>query len=186
MNETIVTIKGRTLRLMVGNIVTVPVDAMANAANGGLRGGGGVDGAIHAAGGPAIMRELDQLRPKEGSLPAGSVVATGAGLLPARFVFHAVGPIWHGGESGEPEALSSCYRTCLSMAEERACRSISFPSISTGVYGYPIDRAAPLALDVVTEFLRNRASCVTEVTFVLFDQSTYQAYVASLGQTQPE
>jgi O-acetyl-ADP-ribose deacetylase (regulator of RNase III) len=181
MSEKVADIKGRTLRLLVGNIVAFPVDAMANAANGALRGGGGVDGAIHTSGGPAIMRELDRIRPQDALLPAGKVVATGAGLLPARFVFHAVGPIWRGGFYGEPEALASCYRTSLQMAEERACRSISFPSISTGVYGYPVDRAASVALREVIAFLRDRASGLTEVTFVLFGESVFDAYAESLG-----
>ena len=181
-----VEIKGRALRLMVGNIVAVPADAIANAANGGLRGGGGVDGAIHTHGGPSIMQELDRIRPKDALLPPGKVVATGAGMLPARYVFHAVGPIWRGGFYGEPEALASCYRTALSMAEERGCRSISFPSISTGVYGYPVDRAASIALREVASFLKHRASAVSEVIFVLFDQSTYEAYAESLGNSLSE
>jgi O-acetyl-ADP-ribose deacetylase (regulator of RNase III) len=186
VTEKVVEIKGRTLRLLVGNIVTVPVDAMANAANGGLRGGGGVDGAIHTAGGPAIMHELDRIRPNDALLPAGKVVATSAGRLPAKYVFHAVGPIWRGGYYGEPEALAACYRNSLSMAEERGCKSISFPSISTGVYGYPVDRAASVALREVASFLRDRASSVAAVTFVLFDKATYDAYEESLRHSQGE
>jgi O-acetyl-ADP-ribose deacetylase (regulator of RNase III) len=186
MSERVLEIGARRLRLLKGNITTVPVDAMGNAANGGLRGGGGVDGAIHSAGGPAIMRELDAIRDTVCPLPAGRAVATGAGRLPARFVLHAVGPVWHGGNRGEPEALASCYRVCLELAEERGCETVSFPSISTGVYGYPVELAAPLAIRETSDFLRKRASSVHEVIFVLFDQGTFSVYEASLGQAEPE
>src|SRR5205807_174761 len=125
-----------------GDITRIAVDAMANAANTTLAGGGGVDGAIHRAGGPAIMRELDAIRAERGGCPTGSAVATGAGKLPAQYVFHAVGPVWHGGDRGEPELLAGCYRACLALARERGVRTISFPSISTGVYGYPLEPAA--------------------------------------------
>lgn len=176
MSERTLEIAGRRLRLVEGNLVRIAVDAMANAANGGLRGGGGVDGAIHAAGGPEIMQELDRIRPKVAPLPAGQAVATGAGRLPAKYVFHAVGPIWRGGQHGEPEALASCYRVCLKMAEERGCRTISFPSISTGVYGYPVELAAKVALGEVARYLREEARTVEEVLFVLFDRETFAAY----------
>lgn len=182
MSEPILEIGGRTLRLMKGNITTVAVDAMGNAANGGLRGGGGVDGAIHSGGGPEIMRELDAMRDAVCPLPAGQAVATGAGRLPARYVLHAVGPVWHGGNRGEHEALASCYRVCLELAEERACETVSFPSISTGVYGYPVELAAPVAIGAVASFLRQRAGSVREVVFVLFDQATFAAYEDSLRQ----
>src|SRR5512141_1066692 len=135
---------GRKIVLEEGDITRIAVDAMANAANSALAGGGGVDGAIHRAGGPAIMRELDAIRARTGGCPTGSAVATGAGNLPAKYVFHAVGPIYRDGKHGEPELLASCYRTCLALAEERNVASISFPSISTGVYGYPLREAAPI------------------------------------------
>src|SRR5580692_185917 len=139
--------QGKKLRLVIGDITKIPVDAIVNAANSGLRGGGGVDGAIHRAGGPAIMRELDEIRAKTGGCSTGSAVATSAGSLPARFVFHAVGPIYRDGRHGEPEQLASCYRTCLDLAERHGVHTISFPAISTGVYGYPLEDAAGIALD---------------------------------------
>jgi O-acetyl-ADP-ribose deacetylase (regulator of RNase III) len=172
---------GRRLILLQGDITRVPVDAIANAANSGLAGGGGVDGAIHRAGGPAIMEELDRIRPALGRLHTGQAVTTTAGRLPARFVFHAAGPIWHGGERGEPEALASCYRVCLSLAEERGLRSVSFPSISTGIYGYPPDLAAPIAVKVILTFLSTRAVSVEAVWMVLFDRTTYEAYELALS-----
>lgn len=167
---------GRRLTLLEGDITHLAVDAIANAANSALAGGGGVDGAIHRAGGPAIMAELDRIRPAVGRLPAGQAVATTAGRLPAKYVFHASGPIWHGGAQGEPEALASCYRVCLALAEERGLRSVSFPSISTGIYGYPLDLAAPIAVKEILAFLSSRAASVEEVWMVLFDKATYRAY----------
>jgi O-acetyl-ADP-ribose deacetylase (regulator of RNase III) len=122
------------------------------------------------------MEELHGIRRQIGTCPAGSAVATGAGALPARWVFHAVGPIYRGGAHGEAEALASCYRTCLQMARERGAASISFPSISTGAYGYPVTEAARIALDVVTAFLEGIETGPNEVIFVLFDQATMEAY----------
>lgn len=167
---------GRKLRLVVGDITRVPADAIVNAANARLIGGGGVDGAIHRAGGPSLMRELDKIRAETGGCPTGGAVATGAGNLPARFVFHAVGPIYRDGRRGEPEALASCYRTCLAMAEERGLRVVSFPSISTGAYGYPLQEAAPIAVAACSAHLERKDACVEEIVFVLFDQATYEAY----------
>jgi O-acetyl-ADP-ribose deacetylase len=180
MQRELVLANGRRLILMEGDITRVPVDAIANAANSGLAGGGGVDGAIHRAGGPAIMEELDRIRPALGRLPTGQAVATTAGLLPAKYVFHAAGPVWHGGTHGEPEALASCYRVCLTLADERGLRSASFPSISTGIYGYPLDLAAPVAVDEILAFLSARAVSVEQVWMVLFDRTTYQAYERAL------
>src|ERR1700735_2801156 len=119
---------GKKLRLVVGDITRIPVDAIANAANSGLRGGGGVDGAIHRAGGPSIMRELDEIPKNGGGCPTGSAVPTGAGSLPAKFVFHAVGPIYRDGSHDEPEQLAGCYRKCLELAERHGARTISFPA----------------------------------------------------------
>ena len=141
---------GKKLRLVVGDITRIPVDAIVNAANSGLRGGGGVDGAIHRAGGPAIMRELDEIRGRQGGCPTGSAVVTTAGALPAQYVFHAVGPIYQDGKHREPEQLASCYRTCLDLAEQRAVKTISFPAISTGVYGYPMEEAAAIASKTIS------------------------------------
>jgi len=174
---------GRRLTLFEGDITRVAVDAIANAANGSLVGGGGVDGAIHRAGGPAIMAELDRMRDQVTPLPAGHAVATTAGRLPAKHVFHAVGPVWHGGARAEPEALASCYRVCLGLAEQRGLRSLSFPSISTGIYGYPIDLAAQIALREILDFLTTRAVSVQEVWMVLFGASAYEAYEAALKAT---
>jgi len=171
---------GRVLRLITGDITKVPVDAMANAANSALAGGGGVDGAIHRAGGPSIMQELDGIRREIGGrCPTGSAVATSAGNLPAKYVFHAVGPIYRDGEHGEAELLASCYRTCLKLAGERDVRTISFPSISTGVYGYPVADAAEVAIDAVLQHLQHRGS-VDEAIFVLFDTATFRAYRQAL------
>lgn len=167
---------GRVLRLMQGDITRVAVDAMCNAANSALAGGGGVDGAIHRAGGPSIMRELDQIRARIGHCPTGSAVATGAGNLPAKWVFHAVGPVYQDGRHGEAGLLMSCYATCLALAEERGAETLSFPSISTGVYGYPVDEAAPVALRAVKEHLARENTKVREAVFVLFDQRTLEAY----------
>jgi O-acetyl-ADP-ribose deacetylase (regulator of RNase III) len=167
---------GKVLQLIQGDITKMAADAIANAANSGLRGGGGVDGAIHRAGGPAIMRQLDEIRARQGGCPTGSAVATTAGGLPAKWVFHAVGPVYSDGKRGEPEQLASAYRACLQLAEEKGAASLSFPSISTGVYGYPVEDAARIALQTVGEHLRGPASHPAAVTFVLFDPATYAAY----------
>ncbi|MGA3019143.1 MAG: O-acetyl-ADP-ribose deacetylase, partial [Bryobacteraceae bacterium] len=159
---------GRKMVLMDGDITRVPVDAMVNAANAALGGGGGVDGAIHRAGGPEIMRELDAVRARIGRCATGGAVATGAGRLPARYVFHAVGPVYRDGRHGEAELLASCYRTCLAMAEERGAATVSFPAISTGVYGYPPEEAARIALGAVKTHLETAETKIQQVVFVLF------------------
>jgi len=175
---------GRVLRLVVGDITRVAADAIVNAANSALAGGGGVDGAIHRAGGPSIMRELDGIRAKIGHCPAGGAVATTAGDLPARWVFHAVGPIYRG-RGDEASLLASCYRTCLEMAEERELRSIGFPSISTGAYRYPMAAAASIALGAVARHLERGDTKVREAIFVLFDRAAYDTYVAALRSRGP-
>ncbi|HUS05192.1 MAG TPA: O-acetyl-ADP-ribose deacetylase [Bryobacteraceae bacterium] len=172
---------GSKLELMQGDITRVPVDAIANAANSGLRGGGGVDGAIHAVGGPAIMQELDRIRKKSGGCPTGRAVATGAGRLPAKYVFHAVGPIFRNGRQGEPELLASAYRACLQQADEHEVASLSFPSISTGIYGYPVEQAARIAVEIVREHLTRGGSTLRRVVFVLFDSRTLAAYQNALA-----
>jgi O-acetyl-ADP-ribose deacetylase (regulator of RNase III) len=171
---------GRKIVLQEGDITRVPMDAMVNAANSALAGGGGVDGAIHRAGGPEIMRELDALRPAMGSCPTGQAVATGAGRLPAKYVFHAVGPVYRGGRHGEPELLASCYRQCLAMAEERGVRTIGFPAISTGVYGYPLEEAAAIAIREVKAHLEKPGAKVREVIFVVFGKGAWEVYKAAL------
>jgi O-acetyl-ADP-ribose deacetylase (regulator of RNase III) len=172
---------GRRLRLLIGDITRVPADAIVNAANSALAGGGGVDGAIHRAGGPAIMRELDRIRNEAGGCPTGSAVATTAGALPARWVFHAVGPVYSGGGRNEAALLASCYRTCLQLAEEHGAEVVSFPAISTGVYRYPLCEAARIATGVVVEHLQRDEATVREVVFVLFDRVAYDAYAQALG-----
>jgi O-acetyl-ADP-ribose deacetylase (regulator of RNase III) len=167
---------GKKLRLLIGDITKIRVDAIVNAANSSLAGGGGVDGAIHRAGGPVIMRELDGIRVASGGCPTGSAVVTTAGALPAQYVFHAVGPIYRDGRHGEAAQLASCYRKCLELAEERDVRTISFPAISTGAYGYPAKEAAGIALETVANHLALEQSNVREVFFVLFDQGFYQLH----------
>ncbi len=170
----------KTLKLLMGDITRVRVEAIVNAANSALAGGGGVDGAIHRAGGPAIMRELDAIRANTGGCPTGSAVATGAGNLPAKFVFHAVGPVYRDGRHGEPELLASCYRTCLRLAEEHDVQTISFPAISAGVYGYPLDDAARIATDEAVAHLQHPDTSVREILFVLFGQHAYDAFARAL------
>jgi len=171
---------GKVLKLMVGVITRVAADAIVNAANSALAGGGGVDGAIHRAGGPSIMRELDVIRARDGGCPTGSAVSTGAGFLAAQFVFHAVGPVYRDGRRGEPELLASCYRTCLALAEQHAIETIAFPSISTGAYGYPIRDAAQIALRETTRHLRLEKSVVSQVVFLLFSDADYKVYASAL------
>ncbi len=171
---------GRKIVLRQGDITQVPVDAIVNAANEALAGGGGVDGAIHRAGGPGIMRELDTIRAEIGRCRTGKAVATNAGRLPAKYVFHAVGPVYRDGKRGEPELLASCYRECLAMAEERGVAAISFPAISTGVYGYPLDLAAAIAVREVKAHLEAVSGSVREATFVLFDRRAWQAFLEAL------
>ena len=173
---------GKTLKLATGDITRVAADAIVNAANSALAGGGGVDGAIHRAGGPSIMAELDQIRARIGRCPTGSAVATAAGALPARYVFHAVGPVYRDGQHGEPELLASCYRTCFDLAEEHGARSISFPAISTGVYGYPLPEAAAIAVREVARQLERAECAVQEAVFVLFDRRSYDAFAQALAE----
>ena len=170
-------IGARTLALVEGDITKVPADAIANAANSGLRGGGGVDGAIHRAGGPKIMEELSVIRRESGGCPTGSAVVTGAGELPAKWVIHCVGPIYSDGSQGEPELLASCYRTAMQLAAEKGATSITFPSISTGVYGYPIDEAAEIAISTTATEMDKEALPLQRATFVLFGQAAYDAHV---------
>ena len=164
------------IELLVGDITRIPVDAIVNAANTALAGGGGVDGAIHRAGGPSLMQELDRIREAEGGCPTGSAVVTGAGRLPAQYVFHAVGPVYRDGSHGEPELLRSCYVTCLNLAAERKLSSISFPSISTGIYGYPIKDAAAIALETVRKWLNQPGASVHTVKLVQFNEGDHAVY----------
>jgi O-acetyl-ADP-ribose deacetylase (regulator of RNase III) len=166
------------VRVLTGDITEQAVDAVVNAANPTLLGGLGVDGAIHAAGGPAILEECRELRRTlyPAGLPAGEAVITGAGLLPARFVIHTVGPIW-GREGGrEAELLANCYRNSLALAAARALRVVAFPSISTGAYGYPKGEAAAVASAAVAEFLRDDRT-IEEVRLVFFSQRDAAAFL---------
>ena len=167
---------GRKITLQEGDITRIAVDAMANAANSALAGGGGVDGAIHRAGGPAIMRELEAIRAQAGGCPTGSAVVTGAGSLPAKYVFHAVGPVYRDGRHGEAELLAGCYRKCLALADERAVRTISFPAISTGVYGYPQNPAAEIAIREVRKHLERPDTTLEQAIFVLFGKAAFEVY----------
>lgn len=158
-----------------GDIAEESTDAIVNAANSSLLGGGGVDGAIHRAGGPAILAECRQIVSKIGTLPAGKAVITPGGRLTARHVIHTVGPIYRGGERGEAEALGSCHRESIRVADEHALASVAFPAISTGAYGYPVTEAAPIAISATVQALAS-AKHVTLCRFVLFDISTVRAY----------
>ncbi|HEY7210650.1 MAG TPA: O-acetyl-ADP-ribose deacetylase [Bryobacteraceae bacterium] len=164
------------LQLLKGDITKIQVEAIVNAANSALAGGGGVDGAIHRAGGPEIMRELDVIREKQGGCETGSAVVTTAGRLPARYVFHAVGPRYRDGRHGERELLASCYRTCLALAADYGVQTISFPSISTGIYGYPIEDAAEVSVSTVAEWLRDHPGVVGAVKFVQFSDGDHEVY----------
>ncbi|OQA09422.1 MAG: O-acetyl-ADP-ribose deacetylase [Firmicutes bacterium ADurb.Bin373] len=159
---------GKTLiKIIMGDITRQETEAIVNAANSGLLGGGGVDGAIHRAGGPQILAECKEIRARQGTLPTGRAVITGGGRLKARYVIHTVGPVWSGGKKGEDELLRSAYRSSLSLAKEKGIRSVSFPSVSTGIYSFPVDRAARIALREVRDFVSNNPG-FEEVRFVLF------------------
>jgi O-acetyl-ADP-ribose deacetylase (regulator of RNase III) len=143
-------------------------------------GGGGVDGAIHRAGGPAILEECLKIVARQGRLPAGQAVITTAGNMKARHVIHTVGPIWRGGSEGEAETLASAYRESLKLAEANRLTTISFPSISTGAYGYPVEKAVRIALRTAADFVAGESS-IQEAVFVLYDTRTFEAYTIALG-----
>jgi O-acetyl-ADP-ribose deacetylase (regulator of RNase III) len=166
------------MQLLKGDITQIAVDAIVNAANSQLAGGGGVDGAIHRAGGPEIMEELDAIRKGIGHCATGSAVVTTAGRLPAKYVLHAVGPRYRDGRHGEPELLASCYSTCLNLAAEREARTISFPSISTGIYGYPIEQAAGIAVRTIAQWLVDRQVSIHTVKLVQFSEADHAIYRA--------
>lgn len=167
------------VELVRGDITRERTDAIVNAANSSLMGGGGVDGAIHRAGGPAILDACRKIRDARGPLPAGEAVITTAGLLACRYVIHTVGPVWSGGGRGEAEALASCYRTSLGLAADHSLASVAFPSISTGAYGYPVAKAASVALGTVRDVL-TAGSPVGLVRFVLFSESDLETYRQAL------
>jgi O-acetyl-ADP-ribose deacetylase (regulator of RNase III) len=165
------------IRLDSGDITRLAVDAIVNAANSSLLGGGGVDGAIHRAAGPELLAECRAI----GGCPPGQARLTHGYRLAAGHVIHAVGPVWHGGERGEREVLASCYRECLAIAEAEGFRNVAFPAISTGVYGFPKDDAARIAVRVVAEHLAAHA-LPEGVVFVCFDAATVRAYEGALGR----
>ncbi|GIV59603.1 MAG: O-acetyl-ADP-ribose deacetylase [Rhodothermaceae bacterium] len=171
-----------TLRLVQGDITEQDVEAVVNAANSSLMGGGGVDGAIHRRGGPRILAACRQIRTEQypDGLPAGEAVITTAGELPARWVIHTVGPIWTGGGNGEEKILAAAYRNSLALAHQHGLRTVAFPSISTGAYGFPITLAAPIALRTVRDEVQARPGAFDEVRFVLFSEADYETYRTAL------
>lgn len=173
-------LRGTVLRLVQGDITTQAADAIVNAANSALVGGGGVDGAIRRAGGPEIEEACARIRAERGGCPTGSAVITAAGRLPARYVIHAVGPVWRGGAAGEADLLASAYCASLELASRHGLRTVAFPSISTGVYGYPVEQAARVALRAVAGALPRPP--IEEVRFVLFSRTDLDAYARALQE----
>lgn len=171
------------MELLQGNITQQHVDAIVNAANGRLAGGAGVDGAIHSVGGPSIMQETNEKYPE--GCATGNAVVTGAGNLPARYVFHAVGPVWRGGRSGEAEQLASACRACLKLAVENDCSSIAIPALSTGAYSYPLDLAAANLVKTTMDFVRWHQKPAL-VRFVLFDEGAFGAFARAAEEIVPK
>ena len=170
------------ITLVLGDITEHEADAVVNAANSSLLGGGGVDGAIHRRGGPSILEACKAIRARQGECPAGEAVITTGGNLPAAHVIHTVGPIWRGGQSGEADTLKRCYLNSLALAVEHRLRSVAFASISTGVYGYPVAKAAKVAVQAVREFLAAQPDRLDRVSWVLFDETTYRVYEQTLNR----
>jgi len=169
-----------SIELIQADITGLQVDAIVTAANSGLRGGGGVDGAVHRAAGPRLLEACRSI----GGCQTGSAVATDAfnlGQNGVKYVLHAVGPVWRGGTQSEPDLLRNAYATSLKIAREKKCSSIAFPSISTGVYGFPIDKAAPVALKTCQKFLESEPGDLLKIVFALFDQATLEAYETTLN-----
>jgi len=171
-----------TISVIQGDITKQSTDAVVNAANSSLMGGGGVDGAIHRAGGSAILEACKKIVAAQGRLPTGQAVITTGGNLPAEYVIHTVGPIWGGGNRNEADLLASAYTKSLKLAAENGLSSICFPSISTGAYKYPLEQAAEVAVKAIISFLKAGQSSLREVTIVAFDTKTADAYTAALKQ----
>lgn len=166
-----------TFSLVKDDITTLQVDAIVNAANTTLLGGGGVDGAIHRAGGSQILEACKQIRQKlGGNISTGDAVTTIAGRLPAKYVIHTAGPVWRGGDYKEEELLESCYINALQQASKYNCQSVAFPNISTGVYGFPKDKAAPLAVQACKKYLNVNGNALKQIVFVCFDDENYTLY----------
>jgi O-acetyl-ADP-ribose deacetylase len=169
------------ITVIQGDITRLEVDAVVNAANTSLLGGGGVDGAIHRAGGKAILDDCVKIRARQGGCAVGEAVITTAGKLPARFVIHTVGPVWNGGTNDEEHLLSAAYSNSLKLALEHEVRSIAFPNISTGIYRFPKEKAAQIAVAAVREFLENNAG-IEKVIFVCFDEENLRIYQQLIGE----
>lgn len=168
------------IELLRGDITKIKADAIVNAANSSLLGGGGVDGAIHRAGGPAILEDCIKIRNRQGNCKTGEAVITTGGNLPAKFVIHTVGPVWNRGKNKEEELLASAYRNSLKLAVENGICTIAFPNISTGIFHFPKDKAAAIAVDTVKEFLHN-TDAIERVIFVCFDVENYELYQGLLS-----
>jgi O-acetyl-ADP-ribose deacetylase (regulator of RNase III) len=167
------------LEVIKGDITKIAVDAIVNAANSSLLGGGGVDGAIHRAGGPSILEECKKIVARQGGCKTGEAVITSAGNLQAKFVIHTVGPVWNGGNKKEEEKLADCYRNSLELAVSNHCRTIAFPNISTGIYRFPKDRAAKIAVNTVADYII-RTSLPDKVLFVCFDPENFDLVQSEL------
>lgn len=166
------------IEVMKGDITKLDVDVIVNAANSSLLGGGGVDGAIHRAAGPDLLEQCIRIRNAEGGCKTGDAKLTGAGRLKAKWVVHTVGPVWNGGDDGEPELLASCYRKSLELAAERGAESIAFPAISTGIYGYPIEDACRVAVDTIRA---HAAALPARVILCMFSEEDYEVMAATLA-----
>ncbi|MBN2016683.1 MAG: O-acetyl-ADP-ribose deacetylase [Candidatus Cloacimonetes bacterium] len=176
-----ITINKTAVTILQGDITVQDTQAIVNAANSSLMGGGGVDGAIHRAGGYEILEHCKRIRKERGKLPPGNAVITTAGNLPAEFVIHTVGPIWRGGTNKESEVLRNCYRNVLSLAQKEYIKSISFSSISTGIYGYPIEKASKIALTTVIEYIEKHGY-FKEIRFVLFSDNDLKIYQETINK----
>ena len=168
------------ISVIQGDITSMEIDAIVNAANTSLLGGGGVDGAIHRKGGPQILNECMAIRQQQGGCPVGEAVITSGGLLPAKYVIHTVGPVWNGGNNNEKDLLASAYVNSLKIAEEKKFESVAFPNISTGIYGFPKKPAAEIAIAAVSQFMKT-AKSVKQVTFVCFDEENFKIYQQMLS-----
>jgi O-acetyl-ADP-ribose deacetylase len=173
-----------TIEIIQGDITKMEVDAIVNAANTSLLGGGGVDGAIHKAGGKKILEECIEIRNRQGGCEVGEAVITTAGNLPAKFVIHTVGPVWHSGTKNEEQLLASAYRNCLALAAEHNVATIAFPNISTGIYRFPKEKAAEIALKTTKDYLAN-THVIEKVIFVCFDKENYELYRSLTGNQEP-
>ena len=173
------------IEVQLGDITKIHADAIVNAANTSLLGGGGVDGAIHRIGGSAILEACQKIRNKQGGCKVGEAVITTAGKLPAEYVIHTVGPVWNGGKSNEEILLATAYTNSLNLAQQNGIESIAFPNISTGIYRFPKDKAAEIAIDIVQQFLRT-STIVKKVTFVCFDSENYYIYRLRLKKLEDQ